>query len=352
MRAWWFLALALSFARPALALEGTVWIPDGVAKLRGALVFTSVGLGPEWGQNAEFRELARRLEAAVVQLSDEDAFGAYLERCASGGFQPVLQKLADLGTASGHPELANVPLVGCGHSHGGDFWNYFNACYPHRMALVFDKSSGGVQYGGLALATPMIWEVGSGDVRNSKGNFRAEMFSHRALGSPLTLVIGPGEDHNTLGAGAQKMVIDLIEAIFRLRVPADADATSGVPALRRLDEAGGGYWLGDNYSRDVGAYPTFPGREALPRTSFLPNEALARQWQATVAPLPADVAVASGFCATCYPQPPGEPDAPDAGAVSAPEKGCSCVLGGRASPSLLVFLLFFFTAGLRRRGRR
>jgi hypothetical protein len=347
MRRWWPLALTLLWAPRVHALEGTVWIPEGVGRLRGALVFTSVGIGPQWAQDAEFRDLARRLDAAVVALSDEDAFGEYLQRCASGGFQPVLAKLAELGTASNHPELGDVPIVGCGHSHGGDFWNYFNACYPERMALVFDKSSGGVQYEGRALATPMIWEVGSNDVLNSKGRFRAEMLSHRALGSPLTLVLGPGEDHNTLGAGAQKMVIDLIEAIFRLRVPDDAGP------LRPIDEASGRYWIGDNYSREVGAYPAFAGKDMLPRTSFLPNEALAREWQATVAPLPADITVASGACTTCYAHPPGEPGVPDAGtAGSEKASGCACALGGRARPSLMIVILLAAIAGRRRGGAR
>jgi hypothetical protein len=163
----------------------------------------------------------------------------------------------------------------------------------------------------------------------------------------MTLVLGEGEDHNTLGPAARQMVIDLIGAIFPLRVPADADFTRGPVALTRIDERAGAYWLGDNYSRDTGPWATFPGKDALPRTSFLPTADLAARWKAAVSPLPADVQVGDGVCPTCYPQPPGEPPAtPPAAPVTS--SGGGCALGGTGAglaPALLALL------ALRRRRR-
>ena len=74
-----------------------------------------------------------------------------------------------------------------------------------------------------------------------------EMLAHRNKGSQLALVLGPGETHGQLGAGPRAMVIDFIEALFKLRVPADADGTKGPIASNEIDEASARYWLGDNY---------------------------------------------------------------------------------------------------------
>ena len=119
------------------------------------LAFSSVGLDKGWPGSADFRALAKRLETGVVLVTGANPFGSYANRCSSGEFKYVLDALTALGKMSNHPELGNAPIVGHGHSHGGDYWNYFNACYPERTAVIFCKSSGGVQYEGAALRTPM-----------------------------------------------------------------------------------------------------------------------------------------------------------------------------------------------------
>jgi hypothetical protein len=327
------LAALIAAPRAGWAVNATLWVPDGVPKLRGVIACTSVGAGAGWCKSADFQALAKRLEVGVVSMSGENAFGAYGNRCTGGEFKGVLDKLAEVGKAANHPELANAPIVGCGHSHGGDYWNYFNACFPERMALVFDKSSGGVQYGGAALKTPMIWEIGTNDLRNSQGVFRGEMFAHRNKGQPLTLVLGPGETHGSFTAGPRAMVIELIEAIFNLRVPREADPAAGPVTLNVLDESTGAYWLGDNYSKEVGAWATFPGKSALQKTSFLPSEEIAGKWKMAGAPLPAAIKLdEGGVCTTCYKQPNGEPAwMPPPGGAPTPKPPASADAGPVAS---------------------
>jgi hypothetical protein len=325
----------------------TLFIPEGVTKLKGLLAFTSAGLGSGWSGNEDFRALAKRLDAGVVAIRGEDAFNdpTYPTRCARGEFKNVLDALADLAKNSGHPEVANAPLVGSGHSHGGDYWNYFNACYPERMALVFCKASGGVQYLKGALRTPMIWETGTGDLRDSRGFFRGAMMAHRGKGTAMSLVIGPGEGHGGFTAGSRQLVIDLMEGIFRLRVPADADAAAGPVVLRDIDESSGAYWLGDNYSKEIGAYPGFAGKEMIARTSFLPSAEVAAKWKAYGANLPADIKIdGGGICTSCYkplstePElkpinagPAPTPPVPDAGS-GGPDSGSATAPGDAGSP--------------------
>jgi hypothetical protein len=315
-----FLA-ALAAPRTGRAVNAALWVPEGATKLRGVIACTSVGVGAGWCKSADFQALGKRLGVGVVSLSGENAFASYANRCTGGEFKALLDKLAEVGKAANHPELANVPIIGCGHSHGGDYWNYFNACYPERMALIFDKSSGGVQYTGAALKTPMIWEIGTNDLTNSMGHFRGDMFAHRSKGTALSLVLGPGETHGSLTPAPRAMVIVLIEAIFNLRVSKEADPSAGPVPLNIIDESTGQYWLGDNYSKEIGAWATFPGKATPWKTSFLPTEEIANMWKMVGATLPASIKIAEGgVCTTCYQHPASEPAwmAPDGGAPSTP----------------------------------
>src|SRR4051794_4638792 len=238
-----------SLAVALLALPGrtmaanvAVTFPDGGKTVKGILAATSVGVGPAYAKSAEFQDMAKRLGVASVFLTGENAFASYATRCTSGEFKGVLDAIAKAGMANGHPELANAPIVGVGHSHGGDYWNYFNACIPDRFALLMVKSAGGVQYMGAALRTPMVWEVGTNDLMNSMGHFRADMFAHRPKGQILSLVLGPGESHGGNTPAPRAMVATLVEAIFKLRVPAEADASAGPVTLNVIDETSGQYW--------------------------------------------------------------------------------------------------------------
>lgn len=310
----------LAWPRTGGAVNAVLWVPEGVPKVRGIITCTSVGVGAGWCKSADFQALAKRLGVGLVSLSGENAFASYANRCTGGEFKALLDKLTEVGKAANHPELANAPIVGCGHSHGGDYWNYFNACFPERMALIFDKSSGGVQYTGAALKTPMIWEIGTNDLKNSMGHFRGDMFAHRTKGTALSLVLGPGETHGSLTPAPRAMVITLIEAIFNLRVSKEADPAAGPVTLNVIDESTGQYWLGDNYTKEIGPWTTFPGRMTPWKTSFLPSEEIANMWKMVGAPLPASIKIdEGGVCTTCYKHPNGEPEwmPPDGGAPTA-----------------------------------
>jgi len=318
------LAALWSAAAPRLAAAANVniTIPAGVTNVRGVLACTSVGVGPGFCRNADFLAMAKNNNMAVAQITGANEFGAYDNRCTGGEFKALLQTLADAGKAAGHPEIANAPIVGCGHSHGGDYWNYFNACIPERMALVFDKSSGGVQYTGAALKTPMVWEIGTNDLEDHIGmrHFRGQMFAYRVKGMVLSLVLGPGETHGDFNAASGTEVAALIDAIFKLRVPAEADPSKGPVTLNVIDETSGQYWLGDNYTREVAAWGASPDKDKLYNTSFLPSEAIANMWKGAGANLPATIKVESnGVCSGCYGHPASEPPgAPMPGGGTAP----------------------------------
>jgi hypothetical protein len=309
-------------------------IPEGVTKMRGLLAFTATGLGPSMASDEAWKAMAKRLSVGMITVGGANEFGdaTYPTRCAKGEFQWLLDAITDVAKTSNHPEIAHAPIAGHGHSHGGDYWNYFNACHPERMALIFCKSSGGVQYSKGALKTPMVWEVGMNDLKSSDGDFRGNMLAHRDLGTQMALVLGPGETHGGFTAGSRAMVVELIEAIFNLRVPAEVDTSEKPVALLDIDEKGGGYWLGDDYSKEIGPYKTFAKKDPLSHTSFLPTEALAMKWKAYGAQLPASIMLEKGTCSGCYKTPPGEPEATPNNAGPAPTPTPPTSDGGAVDP--------------------
>jgi hypothetical protein len=324
-------AVALSFApaaaraQTATAASGNVTlkltIPDGVTRVKSVFAFTVRGLASGWAAGAGFKDLIKRLDSALVMVSGGDDLNdnSYPGRCASGEFNGIPDALTKLGEMTSHPELAHAPIVGIGHSHGGDYWNWFNACHPDRMALVFVHASGGVNYSAAALRTPVLYELGTGDLveRGSKKP-RAGMFANRAKGAPMSLVIGQGEGHDQVGAGSLQMMIDLIEATWKMRVPADADPSKGPVQLYEIDEAKAGSWLGDLYTKEITPYASFTGNKAL--TAFLPNEEVAKKWKMTGPALPMNIMLPTGACSWCG-TPKDEPKAGAPGPTAPPSPG-------------------------------
>ena len=106
----------------------TIWVPPGVKEVRGVIVHQhgcgegSCKSGLTGAFDLHWQALARRHDCALLAPSYEqpdkaecqmwcdprNGSGAAFERC-----------LKDLGAASGHPELAEVPWALWGHSGGG-----------------------------------------------------------------------------------------------------------------------------------------------------------------------------------------------------------------------------------------
>jgi MYXO-CTERM domain-containing protein len=348
-RTQWSLGFALVFAflaapRPAAAqftaTAGNVTlkltIPAGVTQVKGVLTFTVRGLASGWAANASFQELAKRLNAGIAMVSGGDDLndGSYPNRCKSGEFNNIPMAFEKLAADSKHPELAHVPLVGLGHSHGGDYWNWFNACHPDRMAMVFVHASGGVNYNAGALKTPVFYTLGTADlVERGSGKPRAGMFVNRGKGAPMTLVIGVGGHDSQFSAEEYQIVTALIEAIFKMRVPADADAAKGPVPLNDIVE-GESTWVGDLYTKEISTYSAFKGNKAL--TAFLPSEQLAMMWKPNGPALPKTIVLPTGSCGWCGnpkdepPATPGKPappppdtdsPSPDGGAAPAADAG-------------------------------
>jgi hypothetical protein len=306
-------------------------VPAGVTTMKTVLTFTVRGLASGWASNAAFQDLAKRLQAGIAMVSGGDDLndGSYPGRCKSGEFNNVPNAFNMLAMSSNHPELAHVPLIGLGHSHGGDYWNWFNACHPDRMAMVFVHASGGVNYSAAALKVPVFYTLGTGDlVERGSGKPRAGMFVNRGKGAPMTLVIGQGGHDSQFSAEEYQIVTALIEAIVKMRIPADADASKGPVKLFDIVE-GESTWVGDLYTKEISSYATFKGNKAL--TAFLPNEQLAMMWKGNGPGLPTSIMLPTGSCGWCG-TPKDEPAAAPANPGPPSDPGAGGSGGGSGSP--------------------
>jgi MYXO-CTERM domain-containing protein len=299
-----------------------VHFPEGAPKARAVIAVTSRGIASGWANGAPFKGLANRIQAAIVIVGGGDDLNdnSYPNRCASGEFNGIPMAMVKLGEASNHPEFANAPLIGVGHSHGGDYWNWFNACHPERMAMVFVHASGGVNYSAASLKVPVLYELGTGDlIENGSKKPRAGMFVNRNKGAPMALVIGQGEGHDQVTPTSLGMVIDIIEATVKLRIPADADPAKGPVKLNAIDEMSGRYWLGNLYTKEVAPYGMYMGDKGM--TAFLPSAEVAQKWKMTGPGLPMSIVLPKDTCSWCG-NPKDEPkisdNNPDPGSNASP----------------------------------
>jgi hypothetical protein len=310
-------------------------LPPSGTTAKGILIFSQRGLASAWAKSAGAKALAQKIDAAMMIVSGKngDQFdehdSEYPNMCGNGTFNYVPTALKMLADTTKRPELANAPLVTFGHSHGGDYWNWYNACHPDRTAVNFVHASGGVNYNAGALKVPVFYELGTGDlIENGSKMPRAGMFVNRAKGAPMFLIIGSGGHDTQPSAEIFSVIYDTIEATWRLRVPADADPSKGPVALNDINEMTGGYWVGDFYTEEISSWADFKGNKAT--TSFLPTQALAERWKMAGMPLPGNIKLPTTDCGWCghpkdepkattgNPAPPGGPTPPasaDAGAA-------------------------------------
>ena len=95
------------------------------------------------------------------------------------------------------------------------------------------------------------------------------MFANRSKGAVMSLVLYPGGHDTQFPDETYQIVTAIIEAIFKMRVPADADATKGPVPLYDIVE-GESTWVGDLYSKEISTFAAFKGDKEA--TSFLPMD--------------------------------------------------------------------------------
>jgi hypothetical protein len=126
--------------------------------------------------------------------------------------------------------------------------------------------------------------LSKGTRENPDGNTQLAMEKarreHNAL---MQLIVEPGAGHGHIEGKSWTIVLAFIKSVFEMRVPAEYDAMQGRAKLKQANPADG--WLGKNWDVKIGggqdlaimAKNDFNGDRGT--TSWLQNEAYAKQWQ-------------------------------------------------------------------------
>lgn len=276
-------------------VQYTVWVPE-VAKLRGVIVHQhGCGEGScKSGQTGAFdlhwQALARAHDCALLSPSYEmpDEADCQMWCDPRNGSGAAFQRaLADLGKASGHPEMAEVPWALWGHSGGGHWCGGMVMLHPERVAAAWLRS--GVPLltenpdrptikthvvPDAALGVPILCNPGTKEgVTVKEGRFAGvwpanEAFFRalRSRGGLIGVAVDPLSAHE---CGNQRyLAIPWLDACFKARLPESGAALRPMPTE--------GVWLAPllgTAAKPAAEYSGEPG-EAV----WLPDATIAQRW--------------------------------------------------------------------------
>ncbi len=279
------------------AVNYTVWVPQGVKRLRGVIVHQhgcgegSCKSGLTGAYDLHWQALARRHDCALLSPSYEQPEKADCQMWCdprNGSGEAFLKCLADLGGQSGHPELSEVPWALWGHSGGGHWAGGMVMRHPDRVVAAWlrsgvpllkaDAMRSAVKAHALpdaALKVPMMCNLGTKEgVTDKEGRFAGvwpanETFfkAVRSKGGLIGVAVDPLTAHE---CGNQRyLAIPWLDACLAARLPKSRE-------LPLNEMPGDGAWLAPVTGTEAVAAASF---EDDPRNAgWLPNEAVAKQW--------------------------------------------------------------------------
>jgi hypothetical protein len=275
----------------------TVWIPPGVKSLRGVIVHQhgcgegscTSGLTGAW--DLHWQALARRHDCALLAPAYEQPEAAACQRWCdprNGSAKAFKQALADLGKASGHPELATVPWALWGHSGGGHWAGGMTMLEPERVVaawlrsgvplLAADLGRAGIKPHVLpeaALAVPLICNPGTKEgVTATDNTFKGVWPANQAFftivrsrGGLAGVAIDPLSSHEC--GNSRYLAIPWLDACLAARLPAKLGAPlATMPAADA--------WLAPITGGEAVAAKDFEGDSLA--LGWLPNERIASAW--------------------------------------------------------------------------
>lgn len=279
------------------AVNYTIWIPKDVKSLRGVIVHQhgcgegSCKSGLTGAYDLHWQALARKHDCALLSPSYEQPEKADCQMWCDprNGSDAAFQKcLVDLGTKSGHPELAKVPWALWGHSGGGHWAGGMVLLHPERVAAAWlrsgvpllkaDPQRTGIKAHTLpeaALKVPMMCNLGTKEgvtVKNDRfsGVWPAnEAFFNevRSKGGLVGVAVDPLTSHE---CGNQRyFAIPWLDACLSARLPkVSSDPLVAMPADK--------VWLASPTGAEAVEAAKF--KDEPLKAAWLPNEAIAKAW--------------------------------------------------------------------------
>ena len=274
----------------------TLWVPDGVKKLRGIIVHQH-GAGREAateGQTAAYdlhwQALAKKWDCALMGPSyhvvndavDLTPGGAEVWFDARlGSDKTFLRSLNEFATQTGHPEVATVPWALWGHSGGGIWADLMATLHPERIVAIWLRSGSAFMFrprkefpqptvpDGVYtipyMSNPGIKELTRAPYFGTLATFK----EYRAKGAPIGFAPDPLTGHET--GDSRYLAIPWLDACLAMRLP-DKNSTS--QKLKPVDNSK--VWLATPETKKAVPAAQYKGKanEAV----WLPNAAVAKLW--------------------------------------------------------------------------
>ena len=219
------------------ALTTSIWIPEDVDILRGAIVAYDSVFDPS------YMALARAHGFALIFLYNYNG-----DAIKYGDGDTFLNDLAWYADVSGHPEIRNLPFIFFGYSIGGQVSEAFNEWIPERtISFIVNKgayyrirvSEPPYLHAAAALKTPAILVSSELDSDIRKANITSLFATNRPNGAPWSLAFEGNTGHNS--GNVDGMFFTLFDHAIRARYPAGATPLNGPVTLLDLPETSG--WL-------------------------------------------------------------------------------------------------------------
>ncbi len=275
----------------------TIWIPKDVKQLRGVIVHQhgcgegSCKSGLTGAYDLHWQALAKKHDCALLSPSYEQPEKADCQMWCDprNGSDAAFQKcLVDLGTKSGHPELAKAPWALWGHSGGGHWAGGMALLHPDRVVAAWLRSGVPLLKADparttikayavppAALNVPIMCNPGTKEgVTVKDGRFagvwpanEAFFSAVRGKGGLIGVAVDPLTSHE---CGNQRyLAIPWLDACLSARLPKSVgEPLTAMP----LEKA----WLAMPTGTEAVAAMKFTG-EPL-KAAWLPNEAIAKAW--------------------------------------------------------------------------
>lgn len=284
----------------SFASNFTLWVPEGVKRLRGVIVHQhgcgegSCKSGQTGAMDLHWQALAAKHDCALLSPVYEQPESADCKLWCdprNGSDKAFQQALADLGALTGHPELSSVPWALWGHSGGGHWAGGMAILHPDRVLAAWLRSGvppiraegdkpASWNLNGEVARVPIMCNLGTKEgVTDKEGRFSrvwsgVEFFftELRSQGGLASVSIDPLTSHE---CGNQRyLAIPWLDACMEQRLPKEPgsplrDMPSDQAWVARFDSA---------HPTRVEAMPASKFEGELKHSNWLPNERIATQW--------------------------------------------------------------------------
>ncbi len=262
--------------------EFRLWHPQGIETIRAVLVLApgSNGDGRNQVMDPTWEAFAVEHGLALVGVRLRDAQPGIFEQYVDvgrGSGDAFLGAMTNFAAESGHPELATAPFLLWGMSAGGEF-NYEMALWKPERVVAFIVNKGGIYWHALgspeARAVPGIFFAGGTDLDSRIGTIFGLFALNRRGGAIWSFSVEPCTGHSV--GKSQELSMMFYEDMLAARLNGAGTNPDGTPLLNTLTESSG--LIGS-----ISDFTVEPAGERVNTsltTSWLPNERIARGWQA------------------------------------------------------------------------